>query len=579
MDDEEDAERDAATVTELQAEEENEGFKQMLAEWKAHLEQKQNLSKARRVARAAQELQRDELEKGARIGQGGFGVVYEGRWQGTPVAIKELPYGGDLSEEEKRAFRDEAALHADLRHPHVVLVFGTCTDQSPFYIVMELMRGGSLLRLIRDRFRSLGGQHREMPFPIEVAQSIMLQIARAMVFLHSRDIIHRDLKAANILVTVVDEASGACTVKVADFGLATIKTATSLHRTKAGTCRWMAPEISDDQPYSEKTDVYSFAMICVEILTGMVPFINIKSENAVIKAVDRGERPTLPERCPDELRVLLSNCWHQDHRARPDFRQICTQLERLAAQELPESGAGKGLEGPDVGAAPASASSPLDVSTEFTAVLLDSLQIERPGQESPTATEGLGAKGDLRSFPRPLSRPVPEGPSPEEQYLLACQSESIDDQAQAIGYYTQAAEQGLPKAQFEMGNRYLAGSGVRFDEKLAVKWFEKAANHGHIGAQFAMARCLELGKGTPRALSQASHWYAGAAKAWGLHEMTEWFLGKPHATLGEALKVDRFRLPLLPKIFEMKVVNLQGCSLDSMALAAALERGSFTALE
>jgi hypothetical protein len=384
MDDEEDAERDAATVTELQAEEENEGFKQMLAEWKAHLEQKQNLSKARRVARAARELQRNELEKGNRIGQGGFGVVYEGRWQGTPVAIKELPYGGELSEEEKRAFRDEAALHADLRHPHVVLVFGMCTDQSPFYIVMELMRGGSLLSLIRDRFRSLGGAPREMPFPIEVAQSIMLQIARAMVFLHSRDIIHRDLKAANILVTAVDEASGACTVKVADFGLATIKTATSLHRTKAGTCRWMAPEIFDDQAYSEKSDVYSFAMTSVEILTGTVPFIKIKSENAVIKAVDRGERPTLPERCPDELRALLSDCWHQDYRARPDFRQICTKLERFGAQELPESGAGKGRERPDVGAAPASATSPLDVST----VLLDSLQIERPGQESPTTTEG-----------------------------------------------------------------------------------------------------------------------------------------------------------------------------------------------
>jgi hypothetical protein len=122
----------------------------------------------------------------------------------------------------------------------------------------------------------------------------------------------------------------------------------------------MAPEISDDQPYSEKTDVYSFAMTCVEILIGTVPFIKIKSENAVIKAVDRGERPTLPEICPDELRALMSDCWHQEHRARPDFRQICTQLERIGAQELPDSGAGKGLEGPDVGAVPASATSPLD---------------------------------------------------------------------------------------------------------------------------------------------------------------------------------------------------------------------------
>jgi serine/threonine protein kinase len=102
---------------------------------------------------------------------------------------------------------------------------------------MELMSGGSLSNLIQRRKKGLAAGDAVSPFSIEIARSIMLQVARAMVFLHSREIIHRDLKAANILVRVLDEGTGACDVKVAHFGLATLKSATTVHRTKAGTGR------------------------------------------------------------------------------------------------------------------------------------------------------------------------------------------------------------------------------------------------------------------------------------------------------------------------------------------------------
>jgi serine/threonine protein kinase len=147
--------------------------------------------------------------------------------------------------------------------------------------------------------------------------------------LHSRQIIHRDLKSANILVRVLDERSGACDVKIADFGLATLKTTTLVHRTRAGTGRWMAPEVADDGPYSGKSDVYSFAMTCFKILSGSVPFSSLKTDIAVMRAVDRGVRPELPKSCPAELRALVESCWQQDHRARPAFEEICDTLEGL----------------------------------------------------------------------------------------------------------------------------------------------------------------------------------------------------------------------------------------------------------
>eukprot|EP00243_Klebsormidium_subtile_P003289 TRINITY_DN16641_c0_g1_i1.p1 TRINITY_DN16641_c0_g1~~TRINITY_DN16641_c0_g1_i1.p1 ORF type:complete len:556 (+),score=117.73 TRINITY_DN16641_c0_g1_i1:123-1790(+) len=365
----------------------------MLADWSEVLSARQSALQSRKAPGG---LKREELTIGSRMGAGGFGIVYEGRWNGTPVAVKELPYGADLSEDERDAFRKEAAYHADLKHPHVVQVFGTCTDDHPLYIVMELMSGGSLSSLIKRRKRSHAGGVAGSPFSNEVALSIMLQIARAMVFLHSRQIIHRDLKAANILVRILDERSGACDVKVADFGLATLKTATTVHRTRAGTGRWMAPEVADDGPYSGKSDVYSFAMTCFEILSGSVPFSTLKTDVAVMRAVDRGVRPELPESCPAELRALVESCWQHDHRARPSFEEICDRLEELGALDRQEGG-------PRWGSQELSPVAPM-AGTEAPGQALDGVKQGAEGGEDQVQTAALLKSGVS------VGRVSPQGP-------------------------------------------------------------------------------------------------------------------------------------------------------------------------
>ncbi|GAQ82290.1 Tyrosine protein kinase [Klebsormidium nitens] len=166
-----DLEEDSVTVKRLQ-EVANEFPSQdgkmeaLLAEWSEVLSMRQSAPRASKVPELPAGLKREELTVGSRIGAGGFGIVYEGQWNGTPVAVKELPYGADLSEDERYAFKKEAAYHADLRHPHVVQVFGTCTDDHPFYIVMELMSGGSLASLIKRRISGHAAGGAGSPFQV-----------------------------------------------------------------------------------------------------------------------------------------------------------------------------------------------------------------------------------------------------------------------------------------------------------------------------------------------------------------------------------------------------------------------------
>ncbi|GAQ89216.1 ATMRK serine/threonine protein kinase-like [Klebsormidium nitens] len=547
-----DLEQDSVTVKRLQEEakkspSQDEGTEAMLAQWSEVLSARQSASHARNISVG---LKREELTVGPRIGSGGFGIVYEGRWNGAPVAVKELPYGVDLNEDERDAFRKEAAYHTDLRHPHVVQVFGTCTDDHPFYIVMELMSGGSLSSLIKRRMSGQAAGVAESLFPVEVARSMMLQIARAMVFLHSRQIIHRDLKAANILVRVLDERSGACDVKVADFGLATLKTATTVHKTRAGTGRWMAPEVADDGPYSGKSDVYSFAMTCFEILTGSVPFSSLKTDIAVMRAVDRGERPELPESCPAELRALIESCWQEDHRARPAFEEVCERLEGMGALGGLDGGVRRESRGPSPVTAPGAGTEAAE--TEVASQTLDEIkegakeeeeQVQAPEWRSNADLEGVSPQGSLSVAASTRSEAVSHTPTDKQAVELRGDSERgvgkgvprgtaalLEASGQGAGRVGQAlpppvapkevdqavesvsepvaaslddvyrrAYRGEPGAQYELALcYYIPRLGAPLNLRQAVEWLEKAANGGVAKARALLASCYSDGFGVAK---------------------------------------------------------------------------------
>ncbi|KAH8963475.1 hypothetical protein BDL97_04G013200, partial [Sphagnum fallax] len=217
----------------------------------------------------------------------------------------------------------EALLFSTFLHPNVVQFIGYTSHETQRYIVSELM--STDLRKYLDEKKKNAGQG--PPLPLLVVIDIMLQVAEGMKYLHGRGVMHRDLKSNNVLINV------AVQVKLTDFGHSKLKLRDSRFTTKmVGATRWRAPEVFQDEQnpekYTKSADVYSFAVIFSEVLTGETAFSDIKQQMEIFKSVCSGVRPSLPdeEYCPAYLSALIRKCWDTEPKARPDFPQICQEL-------------------------------------------------------------------------------------------------------------------------------------------------------------------------------------------------------------------------------------------------------------
>ena len=204
---------------------------------------------------------------------------------------------------------------------------------------MELMSSDLsvyMSKLLRRKPKGLS------PFPLPAAIDLMLQIAEGMRYLHSRKMTHRDLKSANILVNPVGlSEEGFVFAKLADFGLAKTKndfTRFSHLTLNVGTTRWMAPEIFKKhaelehlpEAFPMKADVYSFGIVCYEILSGKQPFEG-EAQSTLYQKLTAPDplRPQLPTSCPGRLASLIRGCWVGDPRERPAFTDVCRELRYL----------------------------------------------------------------------------------------------------------------------------------------------------------------------------------------------------------------------------------------------------------
>ena len=290
------------------------------------------------------EVDPEDLKYKEVVGNGSFGVVLKMEWMGEEVAVKQM------KNIHRKDFEAEAAILAAVQHPNIVHLIG-CSfveKNSTGMLVMELMEG-DLRTLINCR----NGPDKVGPFPVIVAIDIMLQVAEAMQHLRECRILHRDLKAANILVScqkhceslVSRKKEAICeevkhwmlrgkedhfVVKLADFGLAKYQAQTSRFMTKmAGTGPWRAPEVFkadiSSTEYKWPADVYSFGVTCFEILTGDLPFDGV-SHGQLYEKIKSGERPSIDSRFPTCVTQLIKRCWATEPLDRPDFSQICKDL-------------------------------------------------------------------------------------------------------------------------------------------------------------------------------------------------------------------------------------------------------------
>jgi hypothetical protein len=275
------------------------------------------------------------------IGKGGSATVHKVTWLGKDFA--EKCFHGP----ENDAIRKEASLLAGLSHPNILPLFCCATGGHRCSLVMELM-DEDLYSLMTRRLEN----QEAPPFKHLEAVDIMLQVAEGMNYLHQNRVVHRDLKSMNILVKY-NEYDRHVHAKVADFGLSKIKelSYTSSNLTMdLGTTRWMAPELfrdledhnvgpsssSESLKYPFKVDVYSFGMVCYEILTGYVPFFNFNLMG-LRKRIKDGLRPDMPEHCPEQLSTMVQACYDRDPKARPSFPYICAELRRIMCSLMVDS--------------------------------------------------------------------------------------------------------------------------------------------------------------------------------------------------------------------------------------------------
>ncbi|KAH1148236.1 hypothetical protein GYH30_043067 [Glycine max] len=276
-----------------------------------------------------QVIKNEDLEELRELGSGTFGTVYHGKWRGTDVAIKRIKkscFTGRSSEQERLTveFWREADILSNLHHPNVVAFYGV-VQHGPggtMATVAEYMVDGSLRHVLLRKDRYLDRRKRLI---------IAMDAAFGMEYLHSKNIVHFDLKCDNLLVNLKDPLRPIC--KVGDFGLSKIKRNTLVTGGVRGTLPWMAPELlnGSSNKVSEKVDVFSFGIVLWEILTGEEPYANMHYGAIIGGIVNNTLRPTIPSNCDHEWRTLMEQCWAPNPGARPSFTEITSRLRIMSA--------------------------------------------------------------------------------------------------------------------------------------------------------------------------------------------------------------------------------------------------------
>ncbi|CAL4898145.1 unnamed protein product [Urochloa decumbens] len=272
-------------------------------------------------------IKNGDLEELRELGSGTFGTVYYGKWRGTDVAIKRIKkscFAGRSSEQEKLTsdFWREAQILSKLHHPNVVAFYGVVPDGTggTLATVTEFMVNGSLRNVLLRKDRILDRRRK---------LTIAMDAAFGMEYLHSKSIVHFDLKCDNLLVNLRDPQRPIC--KVGDFGLSRIKRNTLVSGGVRGTLPWMAPELlnGSSSRVSEKVDVFSFGIVLWEILTGEEPYANMHCGAIIGGIVNNTLRPPIPESCDPDWRNLMEQCWSANPDVRPSFTEVTDRLRAM----------------------------------------------------------------------------------------------------------------------------------------------------------------------------------------------------------------------------------------------------------
>eukprot|EP00252_Welwitschia_mirabilis_P018357 TRINITY_DN407_c0_g1_i1.p1 TRINITY_DN407_c0_g1~~TRINITY_DN407_c0_g1_i1.p1 ORF type:complete len:369 (-),score=94.63 TRINITY_DN407_c0_g1_i1:367-1473(-) len=288
------------------------------------------------------EIDLAKLEIKSIIGHGTFGTVYRGTYDGQDVAVKLLDWGEDGTKTEaelnqiRASFQQEVAVWQKLDHQNITKFIGASMGTSELRlpaqdslssssvqaspraccVVLEYLAGGTLKSfLIKNRRKKLA---------FKVVIQLALDLSRGLSYLHSKKIVHRDVKTENMLL---DKSR---TLKIADFGVARVEAQNPKDMTgETGTLGYMAPEVLDGKPYNRKCDVYSFGICLWEIYCCEMPYADLTFAEMTSAVVRQNLRPEIPRCCPSALANVMKKCWDAHSEKRPEMDEVVRMLEAI----------------------------------------------------------------------------------------------------------------------------------------------------------------------------------------------------------------------------------------------------------
>ncbi|XP_072284783.1 insulin receptor-related protein [Pyxicephalus adspersus] len=275
------------------------------------------------------EFPREKITIIKELGQGSFGMVYEGIAKdivkGEPVTKVALKTVNELASMRERIdFLNEASVMKAFICHHVVRLLGVVSQGQPAVVIMELMTRGDLKSYLRSLRTEEEANQNVTPPSLKEMLQMAGEIADGMAYLNAKKFVHRDLAARNCMV------SENLTVKIGDFGMTRDIYETDYYR-KGGKSllpvRWMSPESLKDGIFTPCSDVWSFGVVLWEIATlAEQPYQGMANEQVLHFVIDNGILEK-PENCPERLHKLMRWCWQKNPKNRPSFIQILESIK------------------------------------------------------------------------------------------------------------------------------------------------------------------------------------------------------------------------------------------------------------